>query len=271
MKRTMPEIVTLGAYDAALVHKNTEVTKNRRVHMYEIEMVLEDGGVSYIGDGTSPARAYPVRAHSVICAKPGQIRHTQLPFKCLYIHLIVEDGELAALLDAMPDVYTPTDPQAIEVSVRSLLSAYTTPEIDGGMRVMSELCAFLSRLIRDARLTAGVTREHRNSARIIERALAFMDEHDDQNVTLEEIADHVHLSRIYFHNLFVAAVGQTPHRYLLERRLARAQQMLMTTDKALSEIALECGFSSQSYLNQVFKKELNCTPRQYKREMSLRY
>lgn len=266
MKRFMPEIVALGAYDAALVNKNTEVTKHRRVHLYEIELVLEDGGTSHIGED-----AYPIRAHNVIVGKPGQMRYTELPFKCLYLHLMAEDGELSALLDALPDVYTPADPQAIEISVRSLISAYTTPDVDGGMRVMAELCAFLSRLIRDARLTAGVAREKGNVAPIIERALSYMDEHDCQNITLGDIADHVHLSRIYFHNLFVAAVGRTPHRYLLERRLSRAQQMLMTTDKPLSEIALECGFSSQSYLNQVFQKELHCTPREYKKEMSLRY
>ena len=266
MKKAMPEIVALGVYDGELVHKNRTQTPPRRVHLYEIELILEDGGMTYV-DG----RDYPIRARNVIIGKPGQMRHTVLPFKCLYLHLVVEDGALAALLDALPDVYTPADPTAVEDSLRTLIAAYTAPDLDGGMRVAAELCAHLSRLIRDARLTAGVLRERGNHAQIIERAIAYMDANDCQNLTLSDIADHVHLSRIYFHNLFVAATGRTPRRYLLERRIAHARQLLMTTDKTLGQIAIECGFSSQSYFNQVFQKELGCSPKEYKREMSLRY
>ena len=266
MKKAMPEIIALGAYDAALIHKNAAETHPRRVHLYEIETVLEDGGTTYI-DG----RAYPVRAHHVIIGKPGQMRHTVLPFKCLYLHLLVEDEPLAALLDALPDVYLPTDPTAVELSFRTLISAYTAPDLDGGMHTAAALCEQLSRLIRDARLTTGVARERGNHAQIVERAIAFMDANDCRNLTLSEIADHVHLSRIYFHHLFVAATGRTPHRYLLERRISRARQLLMTTDKPLGEIAVICGFSSQSYFNQVFAKEMGCSPGLYKREMSLRY
>lgn len=266
MKKAMPEIVALGIYDGALVHKNRVETPSRRVRLYEIESILEDGGTTYV-DGS----AYPIRAHNVIIGKPGQMRHTVLPFKCLYLHLVVEDEVLAALLDALPDVYTPADPTAVEDSLRTLISAYTAPDLDGGMRTAAELCAHLSRLIRDARLTAGVVREKGNHANIVESAIAFMDANDCQNLTLSQIADHVHLSRIYFHNLFVAATGRTPRRYLLERRIAHARQLLMTTEKPLGQIAQECGFSSQSYFNQVFQKELGCSPKQYKKEMSLRY
>ena len=266
MKKEMPEIVALGVYDGELVHKNRMQTPPRRVHLYEIELILEDGGTTYVDD-----QAYPIRAGNVIIGKPGQMRHTVLPFKCLYLHLVAEDGELAALLEALPDVYTPADPLAIENSLRMLITAYTEPDLDGGMRVAAELCAHLSRLIRDARLTAGVLRERGNQAHIVERAIAYMDANNYQNLTLSDIADHVHLSRIYFHNLFVAATGRTPRRYLLERRIAHARQLLMTTDKSLGQIAMECGFSSQSYFNQVFARELGCSPKEYKREMSLRY
>ena len=266
MKKAMPEIVALGVYDGALVHKNRIQTPPRRVHLYEIELILEDGGTTHI-DG----QAYPILAGNVIIGKPGQMRHTVLPFKCLYLHLMLEDEALSTLLDALPDVYTPTAPGAIEDSLRTLIAAYTAPDLDGGMRVAAELCAHLSRLIRDARLTAGVPRERGNHAHIVERAIAYMDANDYQNLTLSDIAEHVHLSRIYFHNLFVQATGRTPRRYLLERRIAHARQLLMTTDKPLGQIAIECGFSSQSYFNQVFQKEIGCSPKEYKREMSLRY
>ncbi len=265
MKKVFPEIIALGAYDASLVHKNISETPPRRVWIYEIEVILEDGGISYIDNA-----AHPVKAGNVIIGKPGQMRHTTLPFKCLYLHLMVEDGELDELLHSMPDIYAPQS-GAVTDSLERLISVYTTPESDAGMATASELCALLSNLIRDTRLAAGIPNERKRHADTIERAIEFMNEHFCQNITLEQIADHVYLSRIYFHKLFLAATGRTPYKYLLERRLAHAQKLLMTTELSVGAITRECGFSSQSYFNQVFKRELGCTPVNYKKQMSLRY
>ncbi len=265
MKKTLPEIIALGAYDASLVHKDLDETPPRRVWMYEIEVILEDGGMSYIGN-----KAHPVKAGNVIIGKPGQMRHTTLPFKCLYLHLMVDDSELDALLRSMPDVYAPQS-SAVTDSLERLISVYTTPESDAGMGTASELCALLSNLIRDTRLASGIAPDRKHHADTVERAIEFMNDHFCQNITLEQIADHVYLSRIYFHKLFLAATGRTPYKYLLERRLAHAQKLLMTADLSVGAISRECGFSSQSYFNQVFRRELGCTPVDYKKQMSLRY
>ncbi len=264
MKKALPEIVSIGAYDASLVLKITE-TPPRRVWLYEIEVILEDGGTTHVDH-----EHYPIRAGEVIIGKPGQIRHTTLPFKCLYLHLMTEDEELRALLDALPDVYLPASPRIGEL-FSQLIEAHTIPETDAGMRAAALLCGLLSELIRDARYVAGAANERRSHADTVARAIAFMDENLCQNITLEQIASYVYLNRFYFRKIFIAATGRTPYRYLLERRLAQAQKLLMTTDLSIGAIARECGFSSQSYFNQVFARELGCTPMGYKRQMSLRY
>ncbi len=265
MKKTVPEIISLGMYDAALVHKNVDKTRPRRVRLYEVEAVLEDGGTTHIGE-----TSYPIRAGNIIVGKPGQMRHTELPFKCLYLHLLVEDERLCTLLDALPDVYTPSDPSVGE-SLREVIASYAAPDVDGGMGLAARLCEHLSCLIRDGQMVAGTARERGNHAHVIEQAIAFMDAHEQEEITLSRVAEHVHLSRIYFHNLFVAATGRTPRRYLLERRISHARRLLMTTEMTVGQIARECGFSSQSYFNQVFQRELGESPMQYKKEMSLRY
>ncbi len=265
MKKTLPEIIALGAYDNALIYKSSTETSPRRVWMYEIESVTENGGITHI-DGNS----YPIRAGNVIIGKPGQIRHTTLPFKCLYLHIMVDDGELNKILQAMPNVYAPSSP-AVLCSLERLIAAYTSPELDAGMQIASELCALLSNLIKDTRLVSGTTHDKKIKTEVIERAIEFMDKNCCKNLTLEEIADHVYLSRIYFHKLFTGATGRTPYRYLLERRLAQAKKLLSTTDLSVGAITRECGFSSQSYFNQIFKREMGCTPIEYKKQMSLQY
>ena len=55
MKKAMPEIVALGIYDGALVHKNRVETPSRRVRLYEIESILEDGAACRWTSPSSPS------------------------------------------------------------------------------------------------------------------------------------------------------------------------------------------------------------------------
>lgn len=70
--------------------------------MYEFEYITDDGGTSYIDD-----RSFPICKGGVILAKPGQLRHTDLPYKCLYVRAVIEDGDLRLLLDSLPSFFMP--------------------------------------------------------------------------------------------------------------------------------------------------------------------
>ncbi len=262
--RIMPQIVNLGLYDAALVHKNMFSTKLRKVSLYEIELAVEDGGCSYIG-----SRKFQISKGCVICAKPGQVRHTDLPYKCYYIHVIIEDEALLSTLNTLPDFYTPSDPAKLEKAFRDLIAEHTFPDRNLGISVEIKLLEILSMLIKDARMNPqNAAQQHRN-AEFLRQALDFIDKNYTRSITLDDIAAHVHLSKIYFHNLFAAATGQTPHNYLLSKRISAVKFLLTTTDRPLSEIALESGFSSQSYMAYVFKRETSYTPMQFKKRISL--
>ena len=74
------------------------ITKNRKTTMFEIEIPIEKGGVSYINSDNMA-----IEPDVIICAKPGQTRHTKLPFKCYYIHLIATDTMLYDKLMSLPN------------------------------------------------------------------------------------------------------------------------------------------------------------------------
>lgn len=59
---------------------------------------------------------------------------------------------------------------------------------------------------------------------------------------------------------------KTLREYVEEQRIRRAVNLLVGTDLTLSEIAYECGFSSQSYFSYVFKERMKTTPRAYARD-----
>ena len=87
----------------------------------------------------------------------------------------------------------------------------------------------------------------------------------EQELSLTDLAAVAELSPSYFLRAFKAATGQTPHRFLMERRVQRACELLRETDWALAEITFACGFASQSHMTDAFKRHLGVTPGRYRR------
>lgn len=86
-----------------------------------------------------------------------------------------------------------------------------------------------------------------------------------EDLSLTDLSAVAGLSPSYFLRSFKKATGQTPHRYLMDRRLQRAQDRLNQTDLAIVDIAYDCGFASQSHMTDVFKSRLDITPARYRR------
>jgi AraC family transcriptional regulator len=87
----------------------------------------------------------------------------------------------------------------------------------------------------------------------------------DTKLSVASLARESGYSRAHFLRMFRAAAGLTPHQYVLARRLSTAQQLLKQSKMLLADIALRCGFSSQTHMNDVFRKQLGVTPQEYRR------
>ncbi len=68
----------------------------------------------------------------------------------------------------------------------------------------------------------------------------------------------------YFALVFKKAVGQSPHQYLLEKRIERAKALLKTTESSLVEIASQVGIATQSHFTTVFHRVTGMTPREFR-------
>ena len=123
----LPQIVSVGIYNAQIAIKNKLVSNNRKTTMFEIELPISDGGTSYI-DNTS----HTISENIIICAKPGQMRHTKLPFMCYYIHMIINDGPLFDILSSLPNYIDLSDTCEIKEIFTLLREHYDTgiPEND---------------------------------------------------------------------------------------------------------------------------------------------
>ena len=87
------------------------------------------------------------------------------------------------------------------------------------------------------------------------------------DLNLQTLAAETGYSRSHFLRMFEAATGLTPHRYLLQLRLERAQKLMRKGSTSLIDIAALCGFSSHAHMSRVFRQLLGVTPSQYRRNL----
>jgi AraC family transcriptional regulator len=100
----------------------------------------------------------------------------------------------------------------------------------------------------------------------IRRLMDFIEEHLDGDLTLEVMAGELQISALYLPRAFKSAVGQSPHRYVLGRRVERAKTLLRNTDSPVADVALSSGFSSQSHLSNWFLRMMGVSPAAYRRQ-----
>ena len=92
------------------------------------------------------------------------------------------------------------------------------------------------------------------------RATEFLEAHLDGNINLEQVARVCDLSVSHFSRAFRQSFRRPPYRWLLERRVARAKDLIASSHMPLAEIAIQSGFGDQGAMNRSFKKILGVTP-----------
>jgi AraC-like DNA-binding protein len=107
------------------------------------------------------------------------------------------------------------------------------------------------------------TARHDANRRLL-RARDAMDRSYADALDVEALATAVHLSRAHFIRSFREAFGETPHRYLQRRRLERAMALLRETDRPVTEICLDVGFTSLGSFSRTFRDVVGTSPSAYR-------
>ena len=94
------------------------------------------------------------------------------------------------------------------------------------------------------------------------KAIVYIFENLDESLTVEKLADVCAVSPFHFHRMFTVALGEPLGSYIRRARLLGAVSALFETDDPITEIAMDCGFSSSQALAKAFKKKLNVSPSQ---------
>jgi AraC-like DNA-binding protein len=98
----------------------------------------------------------------------------------------------------------------------------------------------------------------------IGEAIAHIEKHFSDKITLDELAAMAHLSKRHFQRVFQECIGHSPIDHLIHVRCQKAAELLRNTDRTITDIAFGCGFSDSNYFTRCFRKTMDQTPKQYR-------
>ena len=99
------------------------------------------------------------------------------------------------------------------------------------------------------------------------RVRAYVDSNLHRTIHIRDLSAVARRSPAHFSRKFKLAVGESPHAYVVRRRLERACHLMMTSAEPLSEIALSVGFSDQAHLCRLFRQAFGQSPANWRRDL----
>ena len=100
--------------------------------------------------------------------------------------------------------------------------------------------------------------------------ISYIEEHYKEQITLDDLAKQVFISKGHLSHIFRAQMGEAPIQYLIRKRMEEAKKLLVKTDLTISEVALEVGYENPVYFSQIFNKETGVSPMKYRRNEKLK-
>lgn len=229
----------------------------------EIFFILNGAG-SFMVDG----QACPVEKNDMIVVNP-RVQHTEVSDEAQpmeYIVLGVEGLELAVGNEEQKQFHVIRfqDTSAIRVYMQDLLQEASTKAKDHEILCRNLLNVLLVRIVRHFDHSARIVPTKKKVSKECAAARRYIDSHFKESLTLDQLAEIVHINKYHMVHSFTKAYGVSPINYLLSLRLQESRYLLQSTDYSMSQIAQMVGFSSPCYFSQVFHKATGMSPREYR-------
>lgn len=122
----------------------------------------------------------------------------------------------------------------------------------------------LIKAMLDSRAHSEAIAELEQPSVLAHRVRKYLDEYYNEQITLHDVAEQLHISEYYLAHVFKKEFGSSPMKYVMKRRIGGAQEMLMNTDLPIAAIADRLGYCSVCHFNAVFKKQVGLAPGQFR-------
>lgn len=216
--------------------------------------------------------AYPFRDEKrfLQALGKGDQKQAQAILNDLLGHILFETGgDMASIHHRVHELLVLSSRAVIEAGgdplyVDGLLQKYrqTMPQL----QTLESLSLWLSKVVR-ALVTDQLSNQKARHSDLIYRTIQFLQSNYARKITLDEAAEYVHISPTYLSRVFKRETGSSMVDFLNRIRIEKSKELLMNDKIRLIEVALQCGFESQSYFNRMFKQLSGMTPQQYRNLM----
>lgn len=254
------EMISCGVFDTANILNPYSSTRSPTLttDKYIIELPFETGGKNFIN-----GKYYDITPDCIFFIKPNTIRYTVYPNRCLCLHFLTNEDWFKQLLDDIPVCVKLKNRDKIYKNFLETISLFTDRPKNFKISLLANYFNIINLILQDASANTSELAITLPRNAII-KTMNYIDLNYQSKITLEQLSQMVNLSPVHFQRIFTATTGKSPHKYLLDRRLQVAKELLLVSNHSLNEIALMCGFSSQSRFNIVFKQHEGITPTEYK-------
>ena len=161
----------------------------------------------------------------------------------------------------------PNDAKLLD-AIRSAIALCDRPEVGYEFEVRNTLSELIVEIFkRHGKVSTGLSKTAVKNEERIKVMLSFIEEHYEDNITLESIAASAAVSKPECVRCFNNNLGRSPIQFLKEYRLQKAAYYIRTTDRNINDIASSCGFYEMSYFARSFKSQYSSSPTEYRRVM----
>lgn len=249
MPQSLPLILSAGLFDSSSKFPGITKTQMRMVTTYELEYFFSVGGITIIN-----GKEHLIQPGKLLLAKPGDIRFSQLPFQCKYLHFAITDHEIASAVNNCSGFFTVRNPAEMEQLFSEITGLHYSSSMLDQITAGAKLVSLLHSL-------STVASEEQST---IAKAQKYIESNFKEALTIEQIAEYCNVSCSYLHRLFQTQLHTTPGDMILSCRISAACNLLVNTSLTLGQIATDCGFHSQSYFSDCFKRKMGSSPKSFR-------
>ncbi|MBQ8526722.1 MAG: helix-turn-helix transcriptional regulator [Clostridia bacterium] len=158
-----------------------------------------------------------------------------------------------------PAVCTPESYEIILSKFSKALQLWSKQQMDVNLKLKS----FVYSVICEAFKDNGI----KKTTAPVEEILEYIVENlRDSSLRVSSLCDRFFISESQLRRNFIKATGLSPNEYILTLRINKAKNELICTEKAIKQISVECGFSSQYYFSRCFSENTKMTPTEYRKK-----
>ena len=141
-------------------------------------------------------------------------------------------------------------------------------QLDKGERGSATSChyllyALLTILIRQTNLEPMEAPDEKEQAFM--EVKQYIDEHYTETFRMEDLANNVHMSMSTLNHQFKKRMGMSPVQYIIRCRIGKAQGILISSDRSITDVSADVGYDNLSYFNNQFKKLIGMSPQSYRK------